>query len=420
MTKSSIVTFVTLLLCSMGIAAANYQVDLEDCRYVLDSSTKKAYVQKFIGPSSRKTVTIPDNIMYIEDGKTYTVNAIGDCAFYETNVVTVNMPTTIKTIGACAFMNCPRFCKGKSLVINEGVTSIGMEAFSGGLMTSVELPSSLTLLGEAAFRDSKVKTVTFAKLKNDLKIGDFAFENCTALTSIAIPSKTTSLGYGAFSGCTLLASASIPATVTKIQSRCFEHCKALSSFAIPSGVTTLGDCVFMSCTALSSVSIPNTVKKMGQQVFQNCGLTSVTLPGSITTIPWCTFQGCDKLTTVNLPATLKSIESGAFFECPSLMNIRCDATTPPDCNDEAVFSQESYVGAKLILPAASLAAYSKAEIWKKFQWWLTSGIESPEVDEAAAAEYYTIDGVATSAGKLRSGKLYIRRQGASSSVVRIP
>lgn len=72
--------FGTLAVClftSLVMSAANYQIEIGDCRYALDSSTRKAYVMKFIGPTSRKTVTIPDNIMY-EDGKTYTVNKIGE------------------------------------------------------------------------------------------------------------------------------------------------------------------------------------------------------------------------------------------------------------------------------------------------------------------------------------------------------
>lgn len=417
MTKSSIVTFVTLLLCSMGIAAANYQVDLEDCRYVLDSSTKKAYVQKFIGPSSRKTVTIPDNIMYTEDGKTYTVNAIGDCAFMETNVVTVNMPSTIKTIGDCAFQNCPRFCKGKTLTLPANLTSIGMEAFSGGLMTGVVIPSTVKTIGEAAFEGSSLKSVTFETPKTGLTIAEFAFKNCKALTAVALPSKLTSAGQAVFSGCTALTTVTIPASLKTIPSLAFEKCTALTSVTIASGVEGIGWAAFSGC-GLKGIALPNTIKKLEQQAFQSSALTAITIPGSITSIPWCAFSNCASLTTVNLPSTLKDIASGAFFDCPSLMNIRCDATTPPDCSGEAVFSQESYVGAKLILPAASLVAYSKAEVWKKFQWWLTSGIESPEVDEAAA-EYYTIDGLPTSADNLRSGKLYIRRQGSSSSVVRI-
>lgn len=415
-------TLAVCLFTSLVMSAANYQVEIGDCRYALDSSTRKAYVMQFIGPTSRKTVTIPDNIMY-EDGKTYTVNKIGECAFMESNVVTVNMPSTIREIGACAFQDCPRFSKGKVLIIPEGIQTIGMEAFKGCLMTGVEFPSSLKLLDEAAFEGTKIASVKFSKLKNDLTIGDFAFEDCTSLTEVAIPSKTVSLGYAAFSGCSALTTVSIPATLKKIQTFCFEYCKALTTVSLASGVTTIGTGAFRSCVSFKGIIIPNSVKKLEQQAFQNTGLVTITLPGSVTNVPWCAFSGCDNLATVNLPSTLKSIESGAFFECPSLLTIRCDATTPPDCSDEAVFSKESYAGAKLIIPEASRSAYSKAEIWKKFKWWLTSGISLPEasddaLEELTGVEYYTLQGVRVNADNMQDGTIYICRTAAGSKLVR--
>lgn len=410
------------IFISMAMSAANYQIEIGDCRYALDSSTRKAYVMQFIGPTSRKTVTIPDNIMY-EDGKTYTVNKIGDCAFMETNVVTVNMPATIREIGACAFQDCPRFSKGKVLVIPEGVQTIGMEAFKGCLMTGVELPSTLKLMDQAAFEGTKIASVKFSKLKNDLTIGDFAFEDCTSLTEVSIPSKTVTLGYAAFSGCSALTTVSVPATVKKIPTFCFEYCKALSAVSLASGITTIGTGAFRSCVSLKGIIIPNSVKKLEQQAFQNTGLVKITLPGSVTNVPWCAFSGCDNLATVNLPSTLKSIESGAFFECPVLMNIRCDAVTPPDCSDEAVFSKQSYASAKLIVPESSRPAYSKAEIWKKFKWWLTSGVSLPEIDDAAgpdavSEEYYTLQGVKVNAEDMQGGTVYVCRTAAGSKLVR--
>lgn len=98
------------------------------------------------------------------------------------------------------------------------------------------------------------------------------------------------------------------------------------------------------------------------------------------------------------------------------MTIRCDAVTPPDCADEAVFSAESYAKAKLILPEASLSAYSKAQTWKKFQWWLNAGVESVEIDEAPA-EYYNLQGFPVSADRLTTGQPYVRRQGGKSKVI---
>lgn len=102
------------------------------------------------------------------------------------------------------------------------------------------------------------------------------------------------------------------------------------------------------------------------------------------------------------------------------MNIRCDASTPPECNGEATFSAESYKSAVLTLPAASVAAYSKAEVWKKFKWFITSGVEAIEADDDTAAEYFNLDGVKVSENQLRSKQLYICRQGGSSKVILIP
>ncbi len=407
MTKKLYSIIAALLLCSMSAAAALYQVEDADCRYVLDSSTKKASVQKFIGPSSRKTVTIPDNILS-DDGKTYKVTAIDECAFMGSNVVTVNFPTTIKTIGDCAFQDCPRFFKGKSLVLPSGLTSIGMEAFSGCKFTGVTIPASVTSIGESAFSGSSLKSVTFDSRSSNLKIGAFAFKKCTALTSVTLPNKTTSLGQAAFSGCTALASASFPATLTKLPSLCFEDCSALSSFNIASGVTTIGWAAFMN-SGVASVSIPATVKKLEQQAFQNSALTSVTLPAAVTAVPYMAFAGCSRLSSVVLPATLTSIESGAFYECNALMTIRCDAVTPPQVNDASCFSANSYAAATLQLPAASVTTYSMAEIWKKFNWFTRSGVEGIEAADAPA-EYFTLQGTPVAADALTPG-VYVCRRG---------
>lgn len=101
------------------------------------------------------------------------------------------------------------------------------------------------------------------------------------------------------------------------------------------------------------------------------------------------------------------------------MNIRCDAATPPECNGEATFSAESYKSAALTLPAASVAAYSKAEVWKKFKWFITSGVEAIEADDTVA-EYFSLDGVKVTENQLRAKQLYICRRGGTSKVILIP
>ena len=58
-------------------------------------------------------------------------------------------------------------------------------------------------------------------------IGDYAFSDCTGLTSVTIPSSVTSIGKSAFSGCTGLTSVTIPNSVTEIGDMAFEGCTGL-------------------------------------------------------------------------------------------------------------------------------------------------------------------------------------------------
>lgn len=420
MKRKSVVTLLTaLLFCSMTATAANYQVDLGDCRYALDSKTKKATVLKFIGPTSRKTVDIPDNIMNVDDGKTYTVTAIEGVAFYQSNVVTVNFPSTITSIGDCAFQDCPRLAKGKALVLPPNLKSIGMEAFKGCHFTEVTIPSTVTKIGESAFASTDLKILRFEDLEGSMTIGSFAFRNCKALTKVNLPAKLKSMGQAVFSGCTALATVTFPSSLTKIPGIGFQDCKALTSVVLFSGVTTIEWGAFKG-SGLKSISLPATLHTIGQEAFSGCALTSIAIPAAVTAIPWKCFSGCSSLVSVSLPSTLKSIDSGAFWACDALKTIRCDAVTPPAAADESVFSEPCYAGAKLQIPQASIKTYANAPVWEKFAWLVSAaGVDDVVVDDdSAEAEYYTIGGVRVDGEPTVPG-IYVVRRGSKTSKVQI-
>ena len=75
-------------------------------------------------------------------------------------------------------------------------------------------------------------------------IGNYAFSNCTSLTSIDIPEGVTSIGDGAFRYCTSLTSISIPDSVTNIGEYAFFYCTSLTSVSIGKGVTSIGNYAF--------------------------------------------------------------------------------------------------------------------------------------------------------------------------------
>ena len=108
------------------------------------------------------------------------------------------------------------------------------------------------------------------------QIPNDAFEYCTSLTSVNIPDSVTTIGEFAFYNCTSLTSVNIPNSVTTIESWAFRECSSLTSITIPNSVTTIGNGAFRYCDSLTSVTIPDSVTTIGNEAFYNCtSLTSV-------------------------------------------------------------------------------------------------------------------------------------------------
>ena len=185
----------------------------------------------------------------------------------------------------------------KEVVIEEGVTEIGVDAFS--VCTSLEtvtLPESLQ------------------------KIGEGAFEYCSSLSEIRIPENVTVIGQRAFHCCKKLTSVTIPAGVTEIDYATFAYCEELSTVVIPETVTKIGECAFQNC-GFSSINIPATVKETDRRAFAGChSMQKATI--SVETVGEQTFYSCDALTEVEFTSEVKTIGDGAFHSCTALAEIK--------------------------------------------------------------------------------------------------
>ena len=152
-----------------------------------------------------------------------------------------------------------------------------------------------------------------------IEIGNYAFRNCSGLTSITIPGSLTSIGQQAFRNCIGLTSITIPGSVTSIGELAFSGCSGLTSITIPESVTSIGQQAFSSCSGLTSITIPGPVTSISEWVFYDCsGLTSITIPGSVTSIGKMAFCGCSCLTSITIPENVTSIGEMAFRRCSGL------------------------------------------------------------------------------------------------------
>ena len=155
-------------------------------------------------------------------------------------------------------------------------------------------------------------------------IGDYAFQSCSSLTSVSMPSVTT-IGEDAFNFCEALTSVEMPA-VTTIGDYAFYYCNALTSVSMPS-VVTIGEDAFYTCSSLTSVSMPSATT-IGDYAFEYCStLTSVEMP-AVATIGEDAFYGCSALTSIYLPASCTSIDGNPFIECGALKGIVVDEDNP--------------------------------------------------------------------------------------------
>ncbi len=165
----------------------------------------------------------------------------------------------------------------KSLVIEEGVTSVGESAFSYcTALESVTVPKTLTSFGWDAFLESNnIRKVYISDLTawcsiafgcgagigcgNPLHSGADLYLNGKLLTNLAIPDDVKNYMSFTFYGCTSIESAIIPEGVKQIGSSLFQGCKNLSYVKIPSTVTYIGDMAFWSCKKLNTIFIPKSV-----------------------------------------------------------------------------------------------------------------------------------------------------------------
>lgn len=150
----------------------------------------------------------------------------------------------------------------------------------------------------------------------------------------------SSIAQTAFQGCTNLESIAIPSQITTIQGYQFRYCANLASVTLPPALTSIGDGAFGS-SKLTSIELPPTLKTLGHYAFSSNLFVTLELPASITTLGQSVFSGCSLLTTVTCHATTPPTGNGFYFQ-------NCNALTA------------------IYVPAASVDAYKADSKWSSY------------------------------------------------------
>ena len=215
-------------------------------------------------------------------------------------------------------------------------TPMGYTGYTGDIV----IPSSIT-------HEAKTYSVT--------SISEYAFRDCSGLTSVTIPNSVTSIGVAAFSGCSGLISVTIGSGVTSIGESAFSSCSGLTSIVVESGNTTYDS--RENCNAI--------IETASNTLLYGCKNTVI--PNSVTSIGWSAFSGCSGLTSVTIPNSVTSIDRYAFGGCSGLKDVYCYPTEVPKTGSDA-FGNVTTSNVTLHVPSSSLNKYKKHAVWGQFKF----------------------------------------------------
>ena len=158
------------------------------------------------------------------------------------------------------------------------------------------------------------------------------------------------IGYIAFDNCSGLTGITLPSGITRIENYAFHNCPGLLNVSLPNTLTYIGWYAFFRCSGLKNIIIPDSVTSMGSDAFEYCSaLQSVTLSQNLTSIPSSCFSGCSSLRSIKFPAGLDTIGYEAFYNCnPAEIILPASVTTI----GEYAFSGGNYTSRKVVFLGA--------------------------------------------------------------------
>ncbi len=195
---------------------------------------------------------------------------------------------------------------GLLFALNQDGNSYVVTGINSNTATEIIIPKYhkgklVTKIVDAAFMGNKnITDVTISE--GVLTIGNSAFKNCTSLKAVNIPGTVTKIGEYAFYDCALT-SVTLPSGLEKIEAYSFYRCSQLSEIEIPDSVTSIGEGAFAECTLAEKLSLSASLKTIGERAFYN--LKKLEYVGLTTTVETIGANAFDVDGSLEIERTIK-------------------------------------------------------------------------------------------------------------------
>ena len=288
------------------------------------------------------SVTIPEQIVRIEND---TFNGANKLETVNYNAVNCADVTAAYSGAPFAIGKCPAL---KTIVIGDAVQRIPELMFSEvSSLTSLTIGKNVTSIGRQAFRDCS--NLTSIVIPDKVQIVDYrAFSGCAGVTSITLGAELSEIGIQAFAG-SRITEITIPGNVSKIRNGSFGNSARLRkvNFNASNCENVDTDSPFDGCQILENIIFGDSVRQIPGYIARGLrGLESITIGSRVNAIGYSAFSGCVALEEITNRAARPVVFAGA---------------------GNGVFDNVDKSFCVLRVPAASLAAYRAANIWKDFQ-----------------------------------------------------
>lgn len=266
----------------------------------------------FFGNTVLKEITFPASL-----------EEIGPKAFANCGLTTFTVSANVRKIGEGVVYNNKSLtsfvvdsankhfkAEGNYLVNTTDKELVAATYFTGDFVVPEGVESVLGWIGYQNKGLTSFKAPASVK-----KIGNYAFDSCTGMTSIEFPG-LVEVGDYSFQKINLVTELPLPATLKKIGITAFAYMNGLVEVVVPNSVEEIGRAAFFQCTGLKKITFPG-IKKFGDSMCYQCtALEEAVLGEGFEELPEGIFNQCSKLAKVNIPSTVKYLRLAALYGCP--------------------------------------------------------------------------------------------------------